>query len=612
MYKHQRLQPRFQEKRFYTQRAIIGVAIIALMILLLLSRIAYLQITDHQKYAMLSERNQLRLVPIAPTRGLIFDRNGKLLARNVPAFHLAVIPEQVSDLEKTLNELSTFIPIDDTQRAALLDKIDEAPSHQRQYIKLKLTEEEVSAFAVNQYRFPGIFLQVDLIRDYPYGALLAHILGYVSEANKEELAKIDKKRYGGTYQLGKIGLEKYYENQLQGIPGIQQMETDVLGREVRALSTFPAIAGTDLHLTIDVDLQMAITNALGENRGAVVALDPRNGEILAMVSTPSFDPNHFVRGIDPKSYGALRDAASRPLFNRAIQGQYPPASTIKPIVGLAGVATGKVDINHKLFDPGFFQLGGQGRYYRDWVKHGHGWTDLEKSIRESCDIYYYTLADKLGIAQLSTWLSRVGLGKATGVDLPGEQKGLVPNNAWKKKALGTVWYPGETVITGIGQGYILATPLQLSVMASYIANRGEAYRPHFNKDSTLNKLAPLKLDNANHWSTIIEPMRQVVAHPKGTAYRYFSGFTIPAAGKTGTAQVFGIKQNEKYEHDKVEQHLRDHSLFIGFAPVDEPKIVVAVILENQKASAVVARQVIEAYLMEPQQYAESTEILPAS
>ncbi|MCS5710578.1 penicillin-binding protein 2 [Candidatus Berkiella aquae] len=612
MYKHQRLQPRFQEKRLYTQRAIVGIGIIALMILVLLSRIAYLQITDHQKYAMLSERNQLRLVPIAPTRGLIFDRNGKLLARNVPAFHLAIIPEQVTDLDKTLDELSSLIPIDATQKEALLEKIDESPSHQRQYIKLKLTEEEVSAFAVNQYRFPGVSLQVDLIRDYPYGSLLAHVLGYVSEANKEELSKIDKKRYNGTYQLGKIGLEKFYENQLQGTPGIQQMETDVLGREVRALSTFPAIAGTDLHLSIDIDLQIAITHALADKRGAVIALDPRNGEILAMVSTPSFDPNHFVRGIDPTSYSALRDAPSRPLFNRAIQGQYPPASTIKPIVGLAGVATGKVDVNHKLFDPGFFQLGGQGRHYRDWLKHGHGWTDLEKSIRESCDIYYYTLADKLGIAQLSTWLSRVGLGKATGIDLPGEQKGIVPNSAWKKKALGTVWYPGETIITGIGQGYILATPLQLSVMASYIANRGDAFRPHFNKEAPLSKLPPLKLDNPNHWSTIIEPMRQVIAHPKGTAYRHFAGFTIPAAGKTGTAQVFGIKQNEKYEHDKVEHHLRDHSLFIGFAPVDEPKIAVAVILENQKASAVVARQVIEAYLMEPQPYVESTEILPAS
>ncbi|HRE32870.1 MAG TPA: penicillin-binding protein 2, partial [Candidatus Berkiella sp.] len=286
MYKHQRLQPRFQEKRLYTRRAIVGIGIIGLMILVLLSRIAYLQITDHQKYAMLSERNQLRLVPIAPTRGLIFDRNGKLLARNVPAFHLAIIPEQVTDLDKTLDELSSLIPIDATQKEALLEKIDESPSHQRQYIKLKLSEEEVSAFAVNQYRFPGVSLQVDLIRDYPYGSLLAHVLGYVSEANKEELSKIDKKRYNGTYQLGKIGLEKFYENQLQGTPGIQQMETDVLGREVRALSTFPAIAGTDLHLSIDIDLQIAITNALADKRGAVIALDPRNGEILAMVSTP--------------------------------------------------------------------------------------------------------------------------------------------------------------------------------------------------------------------------------------------------------------------------------------------------------------------------------------
>lgn len=596
MYKHQHLQARFQEKRLITQRGIIGIILIGCMILCLLARVAYLQIADHQKYTTLSNRNQMRLVPVAPSRGLIYDRHGRILARNIPAFHLAIVPEQVPDLTHTLEELNEIIPLNPQQRQIFLERVAHSPGHQRQMIKFKLTEEEVSRFAVDQYRFPGVTLMVELIRDYPYGSLFAHILGYVSEASKEDLTKLDKKRYAGTYQLGKIGIEKFYEEHLQGQPGYQQMETDVLGREVRAMSTFPAVPGNDLHLTIDVDLQQLATHALGENRGAIVMLDPNNGEILAMVSTPTFDPNQFVRGIDQSSYQTLRQSADRPLFNRAIQGQYPPASTIKPIVALAGLSTQKITPHQKIFCPGWYQLNMNGRYYRDWQPKGHSGTDLEKSIRESCDIFYYSLAEKLGIAQLSTWLNSVGLGKITGIDLPSEQKGIVPSSAWKKKVHGTVWYPGETLITGIGQGYILATPLQLAVLSSYIANHGEAFRPHLNRELPIEKLPPLKLALPQYWSAIIEPMRQVTQHPRGTAQRHFADSQLDVAGKTGTAQVFGLKANEKYEHDAIAQHLRDHSIFIAFAPSQQPKIVVAVVLEHQRASAGVARHIIEAYL----------------
>lgn len=598
MYKHS-LAGSSQEKRMTTQRAIIGVIFIACLIFVLLGRIAYLQISDHQKYAKLSTRNQLRMVPIPPARGLIYDRRGKLLAKNIPAFHLALVPEHVPNVAQTLDQLKEIIPLDDQQRHAFLDKVAHSPKHQRQILKLKLSEEEVSRFAVNQYRFPGVSLMVDLIREYPYGPLLAHIIGYVSEGSKEELKKVDPTRYAGTYQMGKIGLEKYYEDHLQGQPGYQQMETDVLGREVRTMATLPPVAGNDLYLTLDLDLQMIATQALGENRGAIVILNPQNGEILAMASTPSFDPNQFVRGIDQKSYQALRLAPARPLFNRAIQGQYPPASTIKPIVGLAGLATRRVTPEQKVFDPGWYQLNGKGRLYRDWMEKGHGWTDLEKSIRESCDIYYYQLAEKMGINLLSSWLSMAGFGRATGIDLPGEQKGIVPSHAWKKKTYGKPWYPGETIITGIGQGYILATPLQLAVVASYLANHGEAYQPHFNKALKPEKLPSIKLEHKEQWDLVIEGMRQVIQHPRGTAYRYFAGLNIDMAGKTGTAQVFGLKANEKYQHDAIAQHLRDHSLFIAFTPVDNPKIALAIILENQKASANVARQIIETYLMGP-------------
>lgn len=593
---HPPLEVRFEEKRLLFQRAMLGLLFMAALILILLARLVYLQILDHQKYATLSTQNQLRLVPILPPRGLIYDRTGKLLARNVQAFHLMLTPEQANHPAQTLEALSEIISLDPQQRRAILDKVAHSPAHQPQCIKLKLTEEEVSRFAVNQYRFPGVTLRVDLIRDYPHSALLAHVIGYVSEANKEDLSKLDKKRYGGIYQVGKLGLEKFYEDHLQGQPGYQKMETDVRGREIRSLSSVPAVAGQDLHLTIDLELQRIATQALGSHRGAVVALNPENGEILAMVSTPSYDPNLFVRGVSPSVYSGWRLSPDRPLFNRTIQGQYPPASTIKPIVGLAGLSTQKITAHQKVFCPGFFQINGAGRYYRDWQEKGHATTDLEKSIRESCDIFYYSLAEKLGIQQLSHWLSAIGFGKVTGIDFPGEQKGLVPSIAWKKKTYGTPWYPGETVITGIGQGYILSTPLQLAVMASYLANRGEAFRPHLNQALPPSPLPSLKVSNPQYWASVIEPMRQVVQHPRGTANRYFAHLPLDIAGKTGTAQVFGLKAHEKYEHNAVAAHLRDHSIFVGFAPADHPKIAIAVILENQRASAVVAKQVIEAHL----------------
>lgn len=606
MYKHQLFDTRAQEKRITSQRAVVGGILIALFMSVLIGRCAFLQIFQHEKYSTLSERNQLRLVPIAPSRGLIYDRKGRLLARNLPAFHLSLIPEKVPNIKQTLNELNTLFSLDPQESEELFEKIAISPPHQRQMIKLKLTEEEASRFAVNQFRFPGVTLGVDLMRDYPYGSLFAHVIGYVSEANQEDLRKIDRKRYAGTHQLGKTGLEKYYEDFLQGQPGYHQMETDVLGREIRAISTTPATAGNDLHLTLDIELQQIAAKILGENRGAIVALDPRNGAILALVSTPSYDPNIFVHGLNQSTYSALRDSPNRPLFNRTLQGLYPPASTVKPLLALAGLVTEQIDKETKIFDPGFFQIKNSTRLYRDWQKEGHGWTDLEKSIRESCDIFYYILAEKLTIQNLSQWFSYAGFGKKTGIDLPNEQSGLVPSPSWKRKVHGAAWYPGETIITGIGQGYTLTTPLQLAVMTSYLANRGEAWRPYLNQSRTPEKLPPLPVNHKRYWSWIIEPMHQAVQNPRGTAYRFFNHFPFEAAGKTGTAQVFGLKANEKYEHDEVAHHLRDHSLFIGFAPKDEPTIVVAVILENQRASANVGRQILEAYLTE-RPYVESND-----
>lgn len=586
---------RFDEKRSIKKRAIAGTLIMAAFILLLIGRMAYLQIWDHQKYTTLSKRNQLRIIPIPAARGLIYDRHGAILAKNVPAFHLTLVPEKIENLPHTLESLSKIVALSPTQRQTFLEHIAQRPSHQRQILPVLLSEEEVSRFAVNQYRFPGVTLMVDMMREYPHGPLLAHVLGYVSEMNKEEMQKVDQKRYAGNLQLGKNGLEKTYEAHLQGESGYHQLETDVMGREIRTLYTHPCVAGKDLHLTIDLPLQQAALAALGEERGAIVVMNPLNGDILAMVSAPSFDPNLFVKGLDNATYQQLRQAPDRPLFNRAIQGQYPPASTIKPVVALAGLMQDKITPQDRIFDPGWYQLNGAGRHYRDWAKKGHGVTDLEKALRESCDTYFYIAAEKLGIAHMAYWFQQVGLGKPTGIDIPGEGKGIVPTSAWKRKALGAPWYPGETLITGIGQGYTLATPVQLAVMACYLANRGEAFKPHFYQKAVPEKLPSMSVPNAQFWKDIIEPMRQVTQHPRGTAYRHFANLGIDVAGKTGTAQVFGLKANEKYHHDQLSKHLRDHTLFIGFAPAEKPEIAIAVILENQRASALVSRRVIEAY-----------------
>lgn len=584
------------EKKLIRQRALVGTLFIGFCLTLLLARAAYLQLISHNKYATLSTKNQLRLQPIPPIRGLIFDRAGNLLAQNAPAYHLAIIPDQIHNIHQTLEQLSQIISFSPEQQQSFLDRMAHNPSHQRQILKLKLSEDEVSRFAVQQYRFKGVEIVGDLIRDYPYGEQLAHVIGYVSDASKEDLIGKDKKRYAGTYQIGKIGLEKFYEDSLQGTPGYHHVETDAMGREIRVLASYPATNGKDLHLTIDLSLQNLAVSLMKNKRGAIVAIAPQTGEILALVSSPSFDPNPFVRGIDTQSYRNLQETSLRPLFNRAIQGQYPPASTIKPILGLAGLTSKTINAKHKIFDPGYFQLKDSSRLYRDWKHQGHGWTNLNKALRESCDTYFYDLSEKLTIQNMAPWFEAFGFGHTSGIDLPVEQSGLVPTPAWKKRVHGTSWYRGETLITGIGQGYFLATPLQLATFASYLANRGEAFQPHLNKTLNPTPLPPITVDNPNDWQLIIDSMYQALHYPSGTAFRYFRKLPFKAAGKTGTAQVFGLKADQKYVANEIATHLRDHSLFIGFAPLKNPQIAIAVIVENERGSALISRKMMEAYL----------------
>jgi penicillin-binding protein 2 len=479
-------------------------------------------------------------------------------------------------------------------------------------IRLKLTEAEVAKFSVEKHRLPGVEIVAQLIRHYPLGEAIAHALGYVGPISQKDLTEIDAANYRGTHSMGKIGLEKSYETILHGKTGYQHVETDAKGRPIRVLNRIPPKPGADLYLSLDSHLQQSAFEALEGLKGAIVAIDPRTGGVLALISKPSFDPNLFAQGIESKTYRDLQDAPDKPLFNRAIRGQYPPGSTIKPLVALKALELGIVNTRYKIFDPGWYQLNGAGRLYRDWIyhskRHGHGWVDLEKAMAQSCDTYFFTIAHKLGVDNLHEVFTAFGLGKKTNIDTTGEMAGLAPSPAWKKKVYNEPWYAGDTLNIGIGQGTLLATPLQIAQMTAIIANQGNRFeprfvasidfqdqKPHQIPDSNLS--SPVILNNKEHWKTIIDAMKNVVHMPGSTAYRISHGLTYQMAGKTGTAQVFNLKQNEKYEVNKVKAHLRDHSWFIAFAPVENPEIAIAVLIENKttKTGADIARIVLDSF-----------------
>lgn len=590
------------------------MVIVCLLLVVLISRLVFLQIFQHDLYKTLSENNQIRILPITPARGLIFDRHGTIIANNVPSFNLEITPEALLDnLKDTLDDLSKIISISDSERQRFLKQVKYKRKGEGIPIRINLTEEEIAKISLEKYRFNGIEVVPRLIRQYPLGEPLAHALGYIGPISEKDLEQIDSNQYRGTYYIGKTGLEKYYEKELHGNSGYQHIETDARGRTIRVLSRGNPISGMNLHLSLDSELQIKAYEALGEFKGSVVALDPNTGEILALVSKPSFDPNLFVQGIDATTYKELRNSPDRPMYNRAILGTYPPGSTIKPIIALLALDLGTITASAGMFDPGWFQLSPGGRLYRDMIfhstHHGHGWVDLEKAIQCSCDVYFYSLAHKLGVDRLHDIFTRFGLGTKTGVDLPGEASGLAPSKQWKKRVRKEDWYPGDTINIGIGQGTLLATPIQLAQMAATLATRGNYYKPHlvntkssFHVEEETETVSPefqVNLSHPEHWNTIINAMQKVAQSPGGTAFRAIQGASYTIAGKTGTSQVFGIKQNEKYIVSKVKSHLRDHSWFIGFAPIDNPKIAIAVIVENKysKTGADVARAVLDHFFL---------------
>ncbi|TAL61304.1 MAG: penicillin-binding protein 2 [Legionella sp.] len=585
------------------------MAMIIIMSLILILRLAFLQISEFKRYETLSLKNQMSIIPIAPPRGVILDRNGVLLAENIPVYVLEIIPEHVKDMQKTLEQLQKLIPsISDDD----IDSFKKVRSQNRSFmpipIKLKLTQEEVATFAINQYHFPGVSIKARSMRHYPLGEMTAHALGYVGRINIDELKHVDPTNYRATNFIGKSGIEKYYENILHGTVGYQMTETDVSGRTIRVINKLHPHSGTKLYLSLDVRLQEAAYLALKDKRGAAVVIDSRNGEILAMVSSPSFDPNIFVGGVSKADYKILSNALQRPLFNRAVRGVYPPASTIKPFVVLAGLDKGFINPSFQIYDPGKYKLPTARHVYRDWnwKKGGHGMINFKRAITVSCDTFFYQLGNKMGITNIESMLTQFGLGSLSKVDLQEEAAGLVPSINWKRNVKGVAWYPGDTLISAIGQGFMLATPLQMANATASMSQHGKRYRPHLlvktvNSDNERVKLyqpleeAPIKLNDEANWELVADAMHSVLTSNEGTGYRFGRNPPYPVAGKTGTAQVFSGRQYERTRYEDIPEALRDNSLFIAFTPVENPEIAIAVVVENDVIASMVARKILDAY-----------------
>ncbi len=603
------------ENRLFMQRSVQALIFATLLIAVLIGRLVYLQVVAHEHYITLSDDNRIKILPVPPNRGLIFDRNGVILADNLPSYRLEITPEQIhEDMDAVVDRLATLVTIRDIDRKRFDKLRRRTPVFKPVPLRFHLSDEEVARFAVDRHRFPGVEIVAGLSRHYPHGPLASHAIGYVGRIDERDLQRIDNSDYSGTTHIGKVGIERTYEDRLHGTVGFRQVETNAEGRVLRTLIRTPPIPGENLYLTLDLELQNIAEQAFGDRTGAAVAIDPDTGEVLALVSKPTYDPNLFVNGIDTATYTALRDDDMQPLFNRALRGQYPPGSTIKPFVGLGGLEMGITSTHAHTFCPGYYQLPGKERKYRDWKRRGHGTVDLAIAIAQSCDVYFYDLALSMGIDRLSTFLSQFGFGSRTGLDISGEVAGLMPSRKWKRATRNQPWFPGETLITGIGQGFMLTTPVQLASATATLSTYGRRVKPHIVVSTQVYgdpELSPvpvetvldIPIEDRHNWDAIIHAMREVVFGRHGTARRVGVGAKYEFAGKTGTAQVFGLKKEEKYDAEKLARKLHDHSLFIAFAPIDHPRIAVAVIVEHggsgSAVAAPIARTILDQYMSKP-------------
>ncbi|HNQ04306.1 MAG TPA: penicillin-binding protein 2 [Thiobacillaceae bacterium] len=603
-----------EEFQRYRRRMEIGVVLVILALLGLFVRFIWLQVVQYERYRALAEENRISLVPAPPSRGVIYDRMGVVLARNFTASTLEITPSKAGRLDEVIDELARIVRIEPGDRKRFRKLLAESRNFESLPIRNMLSEEEAARFAVNRYRFPGVEVKARLFRQYPFGESFAHVVGYIGRIGQRDLDRLEAQgrvaNYKGSDHIGKLGVEASHEEWLHGRTGIEKVETDSGGHAVRVLSRTPPVSGHNLWLYLDSGLQQVAEKVFGDYRGALVALDPRTGGVLALVSKPGFDPNLFVDGIDTATWKVLNDAFERPLINRALRGVYPPGSTIKPFMGLAGLELGLRRPGDTISDPGYFSLPGSSHRYRDWKKDGHGTVDLKKSIVVSCDTYYYGLARDMGIERMADFLGRFGFGRKSGVDLDGELSGLMPTPAWKQRRFKQPWWPGETVIAGIGQGYVLASPMQLAVATMALANNGVMYKPQLVQawqdplSGKVVRATPRVVDrlalHPRHLQVVREAMVGVL-QPGGTAAGAGAGAAYLIAGKTGTAQVKGIKQGARYVESQTAAHHRDHALFIAYAPADNPKIALAVMVENgghgSSTAAPIARKVMDYWLL---------------
>ena len=608
------LKDPIRERHLFQRRTILIGVLATLALVILALRMAYLQVVYHQHYSTLSNKNRVSIQAVAPTRGLIFDRNGVILAQNIPTFTLEIIQERVPSLEHTLDELTQLIHITDED----LERFEHERRRTRRFnpvpLRFRLTDEEVALVAVNQHRLPGVEINATLTRHYPMGDLTAHTVGYVGRISEQDLRHIDTTNYAATRHIGKIGVERSHEQMLHGRVGYVEVETNARGRVIRVLNRTPSEPGVNLHLSIDVALQQAAKAAFTGERGALVAIEPHTGEVLALVSIPSYDPNLFVNGIPVSIFRELNDSRDQPLFNRALRGQYPPGSTTKPMLGLGGLEMNEITAADTVFCPGWFSLPGDDHRYRDWLRRGHGTIGVSRALIESCDVFFYDLALKLGIDRMSSYMAHFGFGQRTGLDIGGEASGLLPSREWKRRARREPWFPGETLITGIGQGFNLVTPLQLANATATLANQGKLLKPHVVRsieDPNTGEqqitetviVHQMPITDPMNWSRIDRAMVRTVHEPNGTAFGISRGIQYRMAGKTGTAQVFGLGQDEEYVEEEVYSRLRDHALFNAYAPADDPRIALALIVENGgsggRVAAPIARRVIDRFLLGP-------------
>lgn len=595
------------EANLFARRAFVGFVFVLGLVAVLLSNLYTIQVEDHQDYQTRSNDNRIKVIPIAPNRGLIYDRNGVLLAENKPVYNLEVIPEEVDDLDESLDQISKIIAITEQEKQDFLKDIKHTRRFKSQVLKARLDETEVAKFSVNQHKFPGFSIEARLARYYPFGDTLTHALGYVAKLNRKELNQLEQEdratNYRATHDIGKLGIEKYYEETLHGKVGSQRVEVNNRGRVIRTLSMTQPQPGSDLVLTLDVGLQQIAQHALKDMRGAVVVMDAKDGGVLALYSNPSYDPNLFVHGISSKNYKALLNQ-DRPLINRTTQGRYAPASTVKPLMAVLALEENIVNESTSMWDPGFFQIPNVEHKWRDWKRWGHGHVDVYKAIEESCDTYFYDAAYRLGITKISDFMARFGYGDLSGIDIHEETTAILPSKEWKEGRFKESWWRGDTISVGIGQGYWTATPIQIANATNILVNRGINHPPHLvqviKKDNDITQInneekPPVILKDPRHWQVSLDAMHNTVQKISGTAHKAFKGTNYDSAGKTGTAQVVSIAQGERYDAESLKERQRDNTIYVGFAPYSDPKIVVSVVLENNHGGIQIARQLMDYY-----------------